>query len=182
MARMVLNKSVGAEDIRADAQWFDSDLLPYEGDPDDPELKDTICLVARMNNSAFLDEVDRIVRTLTRGRRSKRRGRNDSNGIKVNLRAKCLAMSKTILLDWRNMDDGFGGDAPYNQENALFALTHYHDFRRDIEECAEQVAEMERIEIDGDKNVDDELFEDSSELESVKLGKLGESPAGSPGT
>lgn len=82
--------------------------------------------VARVNNHAYQD----YLRKLTREKLGTVRA--GELGSKVAEDITALAVSKYILLDWKNLQDDAGADIPYSQAKAFELLKESRDFLRII--------------------------------------------------
>lgn len=103
-------------------------------------------LIARMSNPAYRDRI----RILTKP--YKRQIRNDSleEGILDDLIIK--AMSETVLLDWKGIEDDKGKPIKYSTKNAYELLRDLRDFRVLVSELSTEQELFRRAETEAEGN------------------------------
>ena len=87
-------------------------------------------LIASTDSFTFQREFSRLQRPF------KKKIDKETLDPKQSLDLLCEALSKTILIDWKNVVDGQGKKVPYSQEAAKQALLTNSDFRSWVQEVA----------------------------------------------
>lgn len=104
------------------------------------KFEDSEFLLASANNLKFQRELARLQAP---HRRKADRGQLDPAIMKDIL---CEAMSKTIVLDWKNVQSTDGAQAAYSQENAYLALKNSDEFREFVQDYSTDLQNFKTIE------------------------------------
>lgn len=106
---------------------------------------DAEVLVARAGNSRHEDLVRRLRKKHGRG------FRGDELPQEVEESIALEALSKTILLDWRGIEDDEGKEIPYSSEKARELLKASRDFRLEVTQIATEMEVYKREEQEAGK-------------------------------
>lgn len=87
-------------------------------------------LIGSTSNFAFQREFNRLQKP------HQKRIKNDNLDPKTSLDLVCEALSKTVLLDWKNVIDGSGKKVKFSHEVAKQALLKNEDLREFVQEVA----------------------------------------------
>jgi hypothetical protein len=103
-------------------------------------------LVARLGNPKYRE----YLRKASKGLRSSIRNKSISEELSDEILLK--AMSETILLDWKGIDDDNGKPIKYTKETCLKLLTDLRDFRLLVTEIASEQQSFRREVTDKEGN------------------------------
>ena len=120
---MNFEKTYGSYDLTAQAKWYTH--------PDGGEF-----FIAPLNNNVQVQEILKSTKVKE----------DDDLSLYDTKEVSCKIMSKSILIDWKNIESGDGKELKYSVENAEAVLVNYLEFSQWVLDKATELSEEHRKE------------------------------------